>query len=80
MKEPKTPEYIFYKRTNLVEQREAFLRAYFALPATKRIFIDYILSKHRKQKHRLHVVAPSPWPIYSASSAFLFVLGIVLYI
>ena len=37
----------------------------------------YILDKNRRQKHRLHVVSPSPWPIYSSACAFLFVLGMV---
>jgi len=60
MKEPKTPEYIYYKRTNLHEQREYFERCYRELSFRKQIVVDYMLNKNRKQKHRLHVVAPSP--------------------
>ena len=80
MKEPKTPEYIHYKRTNLHEQREFFKRYYSELGKWKKAMVRYIINKERKQKHRLHVVAPSPWPIYSACSAFLFVYGMVLYL
>lgn len=61
------------------EKRNLFCTIYYKLPLRKRLIIDYIINKERKQKHRLHVVSPSPWPIYSAASAFLFVLGIVLY-
>lgn len=39
--------------------------------------VRYIFGK--KQKHRLHMVSPSPWPIFSAASAFLFVIGMVLW-
>lgn len=80
MKEPKTQAYIHYKRTNLHEQRDFFERYYRSLPARKKIIFQYMMNKNRKQKHRLHVVAPSPWPIYSATSAFLFVLGMVLWL
>lgn len=41
--------------------------------------VNYIFDPKRKQKHRLHMVSPSPWPIYSAISAFLFVIGMVLW-
>lgn len=61
------------------DQRNLFLKLYYSLPLRKRIMVDYVMNRGRKQKHRLHVVSPSPWPIYSAASAFLFVLGIVLY-
>jgi hypothetical protein len=80
MKEPKTPEYIYYKRTNLHEQREFFKKYYSELKEQKKAMVRYIINKERKQKHRLHVVSPSPWPIYSACSAFLFVLGMILYL
>lgn len=33
---------------------------------------------HNKQSHPYHLVAPSPWPIITAFSAFLLVLGIIL--
>ena len=80
MKEPKTPEYIYYKRTNLHEQRKFFKKYYSELKEQKKVMVRYIVSKARKQKHRLHVVSPSPWPLYSACSAFLFVLGMILYL
>lgn len=79
MKFPKTPEYIYYKRTNLHEQREYFESVYRSLPSHKKLVFDYMLNRERRQKHRLHMVAPSPWPIYSASSAFLFVMGMILW-
>lgn len=69
-----------YTRTKSDEQRNFFWKYYWQLPLRKRVFVDYIINKNRKQKHRLHVVAPSPWPIYSAASAFLFVLGMILWL
>lgn len=29
------------------------------------------------RKHRLHIVTPSPWPIYTAFSALVLVLGAI---
>lgn len=60
MKFPKTPEYIYYKRTNLHEQREYFESVYRSLPSHKKLVFDYMLNRERRQKHRLHMVAPSP--------------------
>jgi len=69
---------VVYQHPHLKEQRERFNQLYNALPPHKQMIVDYIMNKDRHQKHRLHVVSPSPWPIYSASAAFLFVLGLVL--
>ena len=70
---------IKYKRTVLWEQRQHFKNVYNSLSDYKKMVFRYILDKNRKQKHRLHVVSPSPWPIYSAACAFLFVYGMVLW-
>lgn len=68
-----------YQHPHSAEQRKRFAELYRALPPHKQMIVDYIMNKDRHQKHRLHVVSPSPWPIYSASAAFLFVLGLVLW-
>jgi len=73
----KAPLIILYKRTNLKEQRKSFKKYYNALSEKKKRIFRYILDSNRHQKHRLHVVSPSPWPIYSAACAFLFVIGMV---
>jgi hypothetical protein len=52
---------------------------YKELSKRKRKIVRYILNKKRSQKHKMHVVSPSPWPIYSAVSSFLFVIGMVLW-
>ena len=41
--------------------------------------VNYIFDPNRKQKHKFHMVSPSPWPIYSSASAFLLVIGMVLW-
>lgn len=42
------------------EKRNNFLKFYFSLPKRKRVYVDYILDTKRKQKHKLHMVSPSP--------------------
>ena len=39
------------------------------------LFLNYIIN--RKQKHKFHMVSPSPWPLFTAISAFLLVIGLV---
>lgn len=73
------PILIKYKRTALWEQRQHFKNIYNSLSDYKKMVFRYILDKNRKQKHRLHVVSPSPWPIYSSACAFLFVYGMILW-
>lgn len=73
------PLILKYKRTNLKAQRASFIKFYLALVEKKKIIFRYIINTFRSQRHGLHIVSPSPWPIYSAFSAFLFVLGMVLW-
>lgn len=73
----KAPLIILYKRTNLKAQRNSFRKYFLKLSEKKQMVFRYMLNSKRKQKHRLHVVSPSPWPIYSATCAFLFVIGMV---
>lgn len=68
-----------YEYPGAAEKKRRFNEIYQALSPHKQRIVDYILNKDRHQKHRLHVVSPSPWPIYSASAAFLFVLGMILW-
>lgn len=65
---------IFLKYTN---HEKRIKELYDKMPERKKLMIRYIFN--RKQKHRLHMVSPSPWPIYSAASAFLLVIGMVLW-
>jgi hypothetical protein len=67
------------KRTFLKDQENKFKELYNSLSKQKKLIFRYILNSKRKQKHDLHMVAPSPWPIYSAICAFLFVLGMILW-
>lgn len=64
---------------NIQEKREFVRKYYESLSPQKKLIFKYILNSRRKQKHKLHVVSPSPWPIYSAAAAFLFVMGMVLW-
>lgn len=79
LKKNNAPLIIKYKRTNLKEQRKSFKKYYDALSKHKKLVFQYILNRGRTQKHKLHVVSPSPWPIYSSACAFLLVIGMVLW-
>lgn len=70
-------DYITNYKTYSNSQFNKFMGIYNNLNFYKKEVFNYILDKNRHQKHRLHVVSPSPWPIYSAACAFLFVLGMV---
>lgn len=66
-----------YERKALNEKAARFVENYKNLDADKRQIVRYLLN--RKQKHRLHIVAPSPWPLFSSGSALVFVLGFVIW-
>jgi len=59
------------------EVAERFYNEYLKLDEFKKMTVRYILK--RKQRHKFHIVAPSPWPIYSSSSAFMFVMGMIFW-
>jgi heme/copper-type cytochrome/quinol oxidase subunit 3 len=59
------------------KQAEEFYNEYQKLSEFKKITVRYVIK--RKQKHRFHIVAPSPWPIFSAGSAFVFVMGMIFW-
>ena len=42
------------------EQREFVKKYYESLSPQKKLIFKYILNSRRKQKHKLHVVSPSP--------------------
>lgn len=73
------PLIIKYKRTNQKAQQESFKKFYLSLIEKKKLIFKYIINTWREQRHGLHIVSASPWPLYSALSAFLFVLGMVLW-
>lgn len=45
---------------NIREQREFIRNYYKSLSPQKKLIFKYILNSKRKQKHKLHVVSPSP--------------------
>jgi len=49
-----------YQHPHAAEQRRRFKELYDAMPPHKQLIVDYIMNKDRHQKHRLHVVSPSP--------------------
>ena len=59
--------------------KNTFMNCFYDSDTRKKAIFRYVTNKKRKQKHRLHVVSPSPWPIYSSACAFLLVIGMVLW-
>lgn len=56
--------------------RKEFIEKVSKLPEKRQKTIyEYILK--RSQKHRFHIVSPSPWPICAAFSAFILVIGLI---
>ena len=56
--------------------RKLFISKFKNMSADRQnLFLNYILK--RKQKHKFHLVSPSPWPLYTAFSAFVLVIGLI---
>ena len=66
----------YYKSAELIKKN--FIKKFKKIPLFQRItFYNYILK--RSQKHKFHIVSPSPWPFLTSISAFLLVTGLVTY-
>lgn len=66
--------YNYLKKNNYLKKK--FLFKFSGLNNDrKNIFKNYIIK--RPQKHKFHLVSPSPWPLTTAFSAFVLVVGLV---
>lgn len=65
-------------KKNLIFSKKRFLDLYSQLNSSKKDhFKNYIIK--RKQKHKFHIVSPSPWPFLTSLSALVLVSSLILW-